>query len=332
MPGKKLKYIARGLEGTAGTEVDATYLVKAPGAIKFDTMVETPELEYATGIGGGNVEGATISHDGTTITLSDYLFSHEDMVWLLNHALKAVPGAATTFAFPFYTTALNTLNTFTYEVNTSVSNASYTVTYCFVEKFGVHADADSNNGNVYTNATIRGRAATAKAGTSSLGFLAAMEHATLNMCTLKLDAVGTAAGTASATNNVLKGFSFDVDTGNKPGDYASGRSSKDFSVIDQGDFTIDTKVRLLLSATAVTRISNMRAGTPEVVQVAIVGSNSRVTKFNLPTIWTDIAEIGETDSNGLLMVELTGKSAYSRTSTAQGANINVTLSGSTTVT
>ena len=76
----------------------------------------------------------------------------------------------------------------------------------------------------------------------------------------------------------------------------------------------------------------MRAGTPEVVQVAIVGSNSRVTKFNLPTIWTDIAETGETDSNGLLMVELTGKSAYSRTSTAQGANINVTLSGSTTVT
>lgn len=332
MSQKKLKSIARGLEGTAGTEVDATYLVKAPGTIKFNTVIATPEMDYATGIGGGNVEGATVSSDGTTITLSDYLFSHEDTVWLCNHAIKALPGAASTFAFTFYTTAANTLNTFTYEVNTSVSNASYTVPYCFVNKMGFKADADSNNGNVYTNAVIMGRAATAKAGTGSLGFLAAMEHAVINQCTLHLDSLGTAAGTASASASVLRGFSFDIDTGNKPGVYGDGRQGKDFSIIDQGDYVITTKLRLLLSATAVTRISNWRAGTAEIVAVKVTGTSSRITKFNLPTVWQDMTELGEAEGNGKLMVELTGKSAYSRTTTAQGPNINVTLSGSTTVT
>ncbi len=326
----RLKSIQRGLEATAGTAVPATFKHIGRGRMLFDTKVEQPEVEAATGVFGGNVEGGFISQDETVFTLDDYDFSFEDMVWLGNHAIKTVVGPATNFPFTFPTTSVNTRGAFTYELATATQE--YEAAYCFVEEFEVHGDAEANNGRLYTNAKLRGRAASASTATAALGPLANLQYATVHQCSFHMDALGTAAGTAAASTSLLKGFSIRVVTGQKAGHYADGRQTKDFATEDFDDYVITGRARLALSAAAVTRIANLRAATGEVIQIKVTGTAARIAKFNLPLLWTSVEELGEDTANGLLLVNLNFRSGYSRTVTAQGPSVDVTLSASATVT
>lgn len=326
----KLTKIQHGLESTAGTGVAATFLWKGNGKFKFLDSVHTPELEYAIGVLGGNVEGAFIGDTGSELTLADTEMSAENLIWLLNQAVKSVPGPTTTFAFTFPTTAANTIKTFTWEFATGAQE--YEFAYGFCSKFSVSGDVNANNGRMMLNAVMNGRVASASTVTASLGFLANHEPLNLNNATIKIDAVGTAAGTAAATSGLLKAFSLDCETGwtIDAARYADGRSAKDFSTLTFGDYKLTGKLRALLNAAAVTQIANARAGTPIIVQVAVNGSSSRVVKFNLPLVFTDTPELGS-DENGLHVVEFPFSAGYSRTSTAQAPEINITASTSTTL-
>ena len=326
----KLISIQHGLEGTAGTSVAATFKWKGNGKFKFLDSVHTPELDYATGVLGGNVEGAFIGDTGSELTLEDTEMSAENLIWLLNGAVKSVPGAASTFAFTFPTTSANTIKTFTWEFATA--SQEYEFAYGFISKFGISGDVNSNNGRMMVNAVVNGRAATASNATSSLGFLANHEPLNFNNAAIKIDAAGTAAGTASATAGTLKGFSLDCETGwtIDASRYADGRSAKDFSALTFTDYKLTGNLRILENATAVTQIANARAGTPIVVQILVNGSSSRAVKFNLPMVFTAPADLGN-DSNGLHLLEFPFTAGYSRTSTAQGPEINITASASTTL-
>lgn len=326
----KLNKIQMGLESTAGTGVPATFQWKGNGKFKFLDAVQTPEFDYATGVLGGNVEGAFIGDTGSELTLADTDMSAENLIWLLNQAVKSVPGAATTFAFTFPSTAANTIKTFTWEFSTATQE--YEFTYGFCSKFSISGDVKSNNGRMMLNAVINGRVATASTVTASLGFLANHESLNINNATIKIDAVGTAAGTAAATSGFLKAFSLDCETGwaIDAARFADGRSTKDFSTLTFGDYKLTGKLRALLNATAVTQIANARAGTPIVVQVAVSGSSSRAVKFNLPLVFTSAPELGN-DENGLHVVEFPFTAGYSRTTTAQAPEINITASTSTTL-
>lgn len=324
----KLLKIQHGLESVAGTLVAATFKWKGGGKLKFDDAIITPELEYPTGVLGGNIEGAFIAETGSTLTLEDTDFSAETMVWLGNMGIKTVGGAASTFAFTFPTTTPNSISTFTWEVGTAAQEYEFGNGFC--ESFNIHGDVGADNGRIKVNAIMRGQKAAASTVTASLGFLTAYEPLNINNATLHLDTVGTAAGTASQTSLFLKAFSLDVKTGWMPGRYADGRSGKDFSVAEFGDYEISGKIRGVLTATAVTEIANARAGTPRIMALKLNGSSSRLVKLNLPMVFTDVPEIGD-EKDGLIPVEFSFKSAYSRTTTAQAPEINVTTSASTTV-
>jgi len=331
MPQFKLISVQQGLEGTPGTLVPATFKHKGNGTLKFADSVRTPELEYALGTLGGNVEGAYVPETGSVLTLSDCPFSAETMIWTGNRAIKALPGAASSFAFAFPTTAANTINYFTMEMATATQE--YEFGYGFTRSFNVHGDVGADNGALMYNEVIEGRKAAASTATASLGFLANYHPLSINYTTIHVDAVGTAAGTASAITGWVRGFSIDVETGwsTENARFAAGRSALDFDVPTFGDYKITGNIKALFGSNSVTQLANARAGTPIVFALKCNGASSRLVTFALPSVFTAAPDLG-TDDNGLHVVEFEFSSAYSRTATAQGPSITVTATASTTVT
>lgn len=324
-----LRAIQHGLESTAGTAVAATFKHFGNGSLKFDESINPVGFEYAAGLSGGIVESTFIADTGSTLTLEDTEFSAEAMVWLGNMGIKSVVGAATSFPFTFPTTSANTIKSFTWEMATSAQE--YEFAYGTCTKFSVHGDAGANNGRIMYNAEIQGRAASASTLTASLGFLSALQPLNINYATWHLDALGTAAGTASATSNYLRAFNVDVVTGWELRKYADGRSAKDGSAAVYSNYEITGSIKVDLDSATVTRIANARAGTGEVMAIKCNGTSSRLVTFALPLSWTEISALGEND-NGIIPVTFNFRSGYSTTATAQGPSIAVTTASSTTVT
>lgn len=327
--------IQRGLEAAGagaipsnGSLVAATYQILGEGSVNFLDDVRMPQ--YARGIAGGIVEDTYIGGTGTELTLNDAELTYEELVWDMNAAIKAVVGAASNFPFTLPTTDGNNIRAYTWEYKTAAQE--YEFGYGMFTDYSVHADADVDGGVCYRNAKITGRKSAASTVTSSLGLVANRQVLNIRGATVSLDAVGTAAGTASATANFLKGFSWDLKTGWMGEQFASGRSTLDFSDGFFHNYEITGTLSCLMSSDSVTRIANMRAGTPEILQVKFNGTSSRLAKFNIPLAWTGITGIGNVRKDGLRLVTLNYKGGYSNTSVAQGPSVDVTLSVSTTVT
>lgn len=332
MPQIKLIKSQHGLESTAGTLVAATFIHKGNASLKMDDAIAVPEFDYNLGILGGNVEGAHITDTASTLTWEDCDFTAEDMIWLGNMAIKSVPGAASSFAFAFPTTAANTIKTFTHELVTATQE--YEFGYGFCESFNVHGDVAADNGRILYNAVIKGRQAAPSTATGSLGFLAAHHPLNINDATVHFDTIGTAAGTAAATSGYLRAFNMDIKTGwtVEASRYADGRSTKDFSVLTFTDYEWTGTLRVKFGAQAVTHVASARAGTPAAMAIKCLGAASREVDFIMPMVFTDTPTIGSGNEDGLHTVEFPFRVGYSRTSTAQGPSINVTASASTTLT
>lgn len=328
----KLLYSAHGLETTAGTLVAGTFKHKGNATFKMDDAIAIPEFDYNLGILGGNVEGAHITDTASTLTWEDCDFTAEDMIWLGNMAIKSVPGAASSFAFAFPTTAANTIKTFTHELVTATQE--YEFGYGFCESFNVHGDVAADNGRILYNAVIKGRQAAPSTATGSLGFLTAHHPLNINDATVHFDTIGTAAGTAAATSGYLRAFNMDIKTGwtVEASRYADGRSTKDFSVLTFTDYEWTGTLRVKFGAQAVTHVASARAGTPAAMAIKCLGAASREVDFIMPMVFTDTPTIGSGNEDGLHTVEFPFRVGYSRTSTAQGPSINVTASASTTLT
>lgn len=334
MPQVQIEKIQHGLETAGsgvpsdGSLVPATFMHVGEGSVEFLDRVVVPK--YPRGVFGLIVEDGYVAETGTRLTLDDSECTAEDLVWALNAAIKAVVGAASNFPFTLPTTSANSIRAFTWEYR--LAQQEYEFGYGCYTDLGIHADADDEGGTFYWNGKVEGRKSVASTVTGSLTKLAAREVMNLRQCTWKIDAVGTAAGTASAQGNKLKGFSWDLKTGWMPEAFATGRSDKDFADFMFHNFELAVKTKLLMSDTAVTRIANARAATPEIFQIAWAGSSSRAVKFNMPVINDNLITVGNQRKDGLRMVELGFAVGYSETTTAQGGAVDITLSASTTVT
>lgn len=330
----KLEKIQHGLETAGsgvpsdGTLVAATFQHMGEGSVEILDRVVVPN--YARGVFGPIVEDAFVAETGTRLTLDDAPCALEDLIWHLCAAIKALPGAASAFAHALPTTAANSIRAYTWEYRTA--QQEYEFGYgCFTD-YAIHADADDEGGTFFRNGKVEGRKSVASTVTPSLGKIPLREVMNLRQCTWKIDALGTAAGTASAQGNALKGFSWELKTGWMPEAFAVGRSDKDFADFMFHNFELKTKLKVLLNAVAVTRISNARAATGEIFQVAWAGSSSRAALFNMPVINDNLITVGNANKDGLRMAELEFSVGYSETTTAQGAAVNLTASASTTVT
>lgn len=327
-----LTTIQHGLEGTPGTLVPATFKWFGNGTLKFGESIQTPGFEYAQGFAGGVIENTFIADTESTLTLADTELSAENAVWLFNMGVKAITTSATadnSFTFAFPTTAANSVSSFTWEVATKAQE--YEFGYGTCTAFNIHGDVAADNGRILTNAVIAGRAAAASTLTGSLTTLANHHPLNINYATVHFDSVGTAAGTASATAAFLRAFSIDVNTGWELRRYADGRAAKDGSVAVYRNYEITGMVRADLDAALVTRIANARAGTPEIMALKCNGASSRLVNFKLPLSWTEISELNNND-DGTITCELSYRSGYSTTTTAQGPIFLVTVTGDLTVT
>ncbi len=331
--GLKLTKLQFAPEPTAGTLVAAT--LKWPGEAEFvfDDKIELPP--YAQGEAGWTLEDAFISSTGSALNLKDTECSAEVLLYVCQFGLKKIAGvAASTFAFTLPTTGANTIGSSTWEfgINGQVTQ-EYEFGYGFFPSFSVHGDAEANNGRLLINGVVKGRKAAASTETAALSLIPAHEPLNFNAATIKIDALGTAAGTAAATAGFLKAFSMDVETGWSPGGYADGRTTKDFSIPEGGgtSYKITGNMKCLLNSVGVTELANARAGTGRIVQVSVAGTSSRVVKFNLPLTFTEAPKLGGETANGLILATFPYQAGYSRTATAQGPNIDITLSAAVQV-
>ncbi len=326
-----------GLETDKGTLVAATHQWLGKALWKPETKIIVPR--YPRGIPGGTVpEDSYVGDTGTTIEFQDFPWSVEQAAYLLNMAIKKVLASAGTtpwlldnFALPVDNTTLNDIATFTLEWSDGIQE--YEAGYGFCEKFSIHADENANDGVVQGNATLRARASTPSTLTPGLAAIANILPFKVAACTIKVNALGTAAGTASATLDWLKAFNIDVVTGWGPDRSLSGRADGDFgSAIYNGQHKVSGKFEVLMTAPTVTQIANAKAGTGIVVQVGMTGTGTRAFKANLPIVFTKDPELGGADREGKRLVTLEWEAGYSTTSTAQGISFPTNMSASTTIT
>ncbi len=333
MPQIPIEAIQRGLEVAGsgvpsdGSNVAATYQVCSEGAVNILDRVVFPK--YPRGSFGGVVEDAYVAETGTEITLNDHELTPEELVWDLNHAVKAVPGAATSFAFPFSTTTPNSIRAFTYEY--VMAAQTYEAGYGMYREYNIHADADDQGGTFSVNGVVVARKAAPVTKTSSLGKVANRQVMNLRQCLFYLDALGTAPGSNASTMK-LKGFTWNLVTGWMGEAYAAGRAAKDFADGYYHGYALTGTFKVLCDAAAVTQIANMRAGTAKNFQVKWTGDSDRDVEFDMPAVFMGISAMGSERKDGLRLIEFSWDAGRSETSTAAAPAVTVVLSGETTVT
>jgi hypothetical protein len=226
---------------------------------------------------------------------------------------------------------INDINTFTFEVDDGLQE--YEFGYGFAEEINLHGDVDSNNGRCMMNAVVRGRKRAASTKTVGLSLISNIEPLNLNAAALKIDGLGTAAGTAAAIADLLVAFNLKIVTGFLPDRSASGRSDKDFSqALYNGEHKVSGEMIFKMKSNAVTQIANARSAQGIVAQIAIPGTGTRSFKANLPLIFEQEPDWGSGDRAGVHTASFKFKAGYSRTSTAQGVSFPVNMSASTTIT
>lgn len=334
----KCSSIAMGLESQAGTLVAATHKWDGEGEFEFLDKIEMPK--YLTGEPGQTVEDAFISGTGSRLTLKDTLASFQTLAYVLNMAIKAIAGPATSFPFvlPVPGALNNTISTFTWEVALAGQvTQEYEFGYGFVPTLNLHGDTKANEGNMYLNMVVEGRKAAASTLTGSLAFIPSREIMNLRAAAWDLNALGTAfesGGTlASPITGTLRGFSMELTNAFHAGYYADGRTDKDFSLVEGGanDYQIKGKVKGLLNSDIVTEIANARSATGKIMQLIIPGTSTLKCDIRFPILWSSVPKVLAAEEDQMWYAEFDYIAGYSRTTTAQGSSVNLTLA-STTIT
>ncbi len=333
----KLTKIQHGLEGTPGTAAAATFLYPGAGELETGPNIETPD--YGNGVHGYRIEDTFPSSDFSILRLKETDVSPELLTYMMSMAIKSAATAATephathTFSFPT-TGAINALSAFTFEMADAVQE--YEFAYGFLESFTLGGDAAADNGRCKFSGVVKGRAAVASTLTAALGYPANHTAGILNMnyASIKVAALGTAPSGGSAWTGRVRGLSLDVKTGWTPGMFLDGRSTKDLSAPEYGNYEITGRLKCLFDATAVTELASFaKVGTGRNIEITLTGAGgTRKVVITLPIVYTAVPVLGATIENGVTMMEFPFKSGYSDTATALGPSIATTLTGAITVT
>ncbi len=333
---KKLSQFNLGLEATPGTTVPATHVWNGDA---YATIEDAPFItKYPVGIPMDlSVEDIYLAETGTTIVLSDTECSVEQLVYLFCMSIIGTTASAgvTPFLMDSYTipssSTINAIKTFTTEFSDGVQG--FKAGYTFAEKISIHGDVDSNQGRILMNAQLRAQKSNTATLTPAITTVPLIEPLNINALTIKIDAPGTAAGTAAQTNNLLAAFDLNITTGWQPDRSASGRSARDFQqAIYNGQPQFAGKLVYKTTAAAYTQLANARTPVAAIVQLKVVGTGTRALTMNLPLAYSKISELERNDRKGIVTLEMEYEAGYSRTVTAQNVGFPVNMSASTTIT
>lgn len=333
---KKLQVANFAIEGTPGTIIAATKTWL--GEVSYKPILEIMNPGYPQGVGGKYVIEDTFAGEaGMTVNLKDFPASVEQLAYLYNLGIKAALSSAGTtpflldnFAFPT-SASVNTISTWCGQFDDGLQK--FECGYLFCEKFSIHGERGNNGGTVYANAQLRGRKrATGWSGTPTPVVISNVQPLNIDNLTVKIDALGTAAGTGAAVAAWVIGFNLDVETGQAVDPAASGRSSLDFyQSLFNGNHGVSGRLTCKMDSNSVTQIANARSATGIVLQLVLAGTGTRKATFNLPIYWTEDPAWGDADNNGFHTVDLAFEAGYSRTTTAQGISMPLNMSASTTI-
>jgi|GEM_PF-4594121 len=333
---RKLQVANFAIETAPGTLVPATKTWL--GKVSYTPVLDIQNPGYPQGIPGAVVVEDTFANEaGMLINLEDFELSVEQMAYIQNLGInKALTSAGTTpflldnFAFPTSAT-VNDIATWTGQFDDGIQK--FECGYLFCEKFSEHGERGQNGGVLMANAQLRGRKrATGWTGTPAPTVIPNIQRLNINNLTVKIDALGTAAGSGAAVSNWVIGYNLDVETGWQADPTASGRASLDFAqALYNGEHKVTGSLICVMNAQSVTQIANARSAQAIILQLQIAGTGTRKLTRNLPIYWTKDPEWGKADRNGFHEVTLEFEAGYSRTATAQGISMPINLSASTTL-
>lgn len=333
---RKLQVANFAIESTPGTIIAATKTWL--GKVSYAPVLEIRNEGYPQGIPGAIVvEDAYAAEAGMLVNLEDFPLSVEQMAYVQNLGIKKqLTSAGTTpflldnFAVPTSAT-VNDIATWAGQFDDGLQK--FECGYLFCEKFSEHGERGQNGGVLMANAQLRGRKrAMGWTGSPTPAVIANLQPLNIDNLTVKIDALGTAAGTGAAVSNWVVGYNLDVETGWKADPSASGRASLDYAqALYNGEHKVTGSLICLMNAQSVTQIANARSGQGIVLQLVIAGNGTRKLTRNLPLMWTKDPEWGKADRNGFHEVTLDFEAGYSRTTTAQGISLPINLSASTTL-
>lgn len=333
---RKLQVANFAVEATAGTIIAATKTWL--GKVSYAPILDIQNLGYPQGIPGSVVvEDTFVGEAGMTVNLEDSPLSVEQMAYIQNLGIKKVltsggttPFLLDSFAFPTSST-VNDIATWAGQFDDGLQK--FECGYLFCEKFSEHGERGQNGGVLMASAQLRGRKrATGWTGSPAPAVIPNVQPLNIDNLTVKIDALGTTAGSGTAVSDWVIGYNLDIETGLKPSPAGSGRSSLDFgSALYNGEHEVSGALICMMNALSITQIANVRSGQGIILQLVITGNGTRKLTRNLPIMWTKDPEWGKAERNGFHEVTLEFEAGYSRTTTAQGISMPINLSASTTL-
>lgn len=312
---KRLKYIQFGLETTPGTPVAATRVWRGKGSLE-DTreVIWVPE---DVGIVGGTDLTYT-PRLGGALKLDAVEATFEQLPYLLAAGVKNVTtgvadgsGEGKIYAYPFPTTTLNTISTYTVECGDDLAADQERAAYAFVTGFTIEGKAGEA---VMMSGEMVTREVTLSAKTPTATIPDA-EVMLFGKSKLYIDPVSSVIG-ATQVQGVLLGAKLEVKTGWTPvltGDqrdhYTHDLNGEELSVV--------LTLRLKHTSAAQAEKVNWRAETPRQVRWEVFGSslnqgtgqyNSKRLRVDLAGKWHPFSAIQ--DEDGVTLVEGTLVAKY----------------------
>lgn len=308
---KLLRKMQLGLEAATaqGTAVAATTIWRGMGTLEDMTEVVFPEEEVGY-IGG--TDRSYVPRVGATINMDDIEATFEQLPYILNAAIctaaASADGAGTgkIYEYPFATTALPTIDTYTIEGgdNQQAEEAEY----CFVKSFSL---SGSPGEAIMMSAEWEGRQVTPTTYTGALS-LPTVEEILFSKGTLYIDAATAAIGT-TAVSDTLLGMTLNFNTG-----IIAKRMPNNQLYFATHQFTMP-EVTLDLTfehnTSAVAEKAAWKAETPRQIKLVFAGSalttaatyTYKTLAIELVGKWTKFNPLGDLDGNDIIEGTLTGR-------------------------
>ena len=96
----ELSKVQLGLESVAGTLVAATHILDIEGGASIEWLDDPYLPNYNTGVAQKTMQNAFVRSTASRLTVRDTPCSFQLLTYLLQMAVKAVTGPATSFPFP----------------------------------------------------------------------------------------------------------------------------------------------------------------------------------------------------------------------------------------
>lgn len=307
-----LQKIQLGQESTAGTEEDATTILRAPFA-GIEDMGEAQIIEEDIGILGGGDRSA-IPYQWGQLAIPQHPASFEQLLYYLSGLEKIASGSqdgTSGDAYIYtYDVPYNGAGTYmTYTVEGGDSQQEEQMLYAVFQQFQLSAESE---GLLQVQGTMVGQSVATGSFTAGVS-VPTVENVIFSKGALYLDAVSGSYG-ATQVSNVLLSFDLTVESVLLVKQSIDG--SQTWDIINRGPVDISGSITYEHIAAAVTEVSNMRNETPQLLELKWSGSafgsagdtySNKTFIIDLPVKYTKINALEKDENASIVSLDFVSK-------------------------